>query len=257
MSEQEQDFSVRLRRLIETVDIANLLSSPIIESIRNLLENSAASLGSGEASVLVREGVEGDLRFLTAIGVVAEQLHELRIPAGKGIAGFVLSSGQPMAVANAVGEETFYAEVDKQTGYSTQTILATPLRYDGEIIGVLEYINRIGEPPFAPFTPEEMDRAAVYADAIASLAHAYDAARLVRELSDKVIAADKDLDLAEIRNWLSELRESAPHRERMELAVMLREVAARGEAERQLCRQLLDAVLQFSNEKSEGSYLSF
>jgi len=56
---------------------------------------------------------------------------------------------------------------------------------------------------------------------------------------------------------LSELRESAPHRERMELAVMLREVAARGEAERQLCRQLLDAVLQFSNEKSEGSYLSF
>jgi len=64
MSEQEQDFSLRLRSLIETVDIANLLSSPIIESIRNLLENSAASLGSGEASVLVREGVEGDLQFL-------------------------------------------------------------------------------------------------------------------------------------------------------------------------------------------------
>jgi len=257
MSEQEQDFSARLRRLVETVDIANLLSSPIVDSIRNLLENSAASLGSGEASVLVREGETGDLRFLTAIGAVAEQLQDVRVPAGKGIAGFVLSSGQPMAVADAVGEETFYAEVDKRTGYSTQTILATPLRYDGEVIGVLEYINRIGEPPYAPFTPEEMDRAAVYADAIASLVHAYDAARLVRELSDKVIAADKSLDLAEIRTWLSELRDSGPHRERMELAVMLREVAARGDAERQLCRQLLDAILRFSDEKSEGSYLSF
>jgi sigma-B regulation protein RsbU (phosphoserine phosphatase) len=257
MSDQEQDFSARLRRLVETVDIANLLTSPIIDSIRNLLENSAASLGSGEASVLVREGANGDLRFLTAIGAVAEQLHEMTVPAGKGIAGFVLSSGQPMAVADAGGEETFYAEVDRRTGYSTQTILATPLRYDGEVIGVLEYINRIGEPPYEPFTPEEMDRAAVYADAVASLVHAYDAAKLVRELSDKVITTDKEVDLPEIRKWLSDLRDSGPHRERMELAVMLREVAARGDAERRLCRELLDAILRFSNEKNEGSYLSF
>ena len=108
-----------LRRLIETVDIANMLTSPIFDSIRNLLQISASSIGSGEASVLVRDGSAGDLRFLTAIGAVAEQLSEMRIPAGKGIAGFVLSSGQPMAVADAGGEETFYAEVDRRTGYRT------------------------------------------------------------------------------------------------------------------------------------------
>src|SRR5690242_19035624 len=128
MPDQEPDLNAKLRRLVETIDIANLLTSPIIGSIRDLLDNSAVSLGSGEASVLVREGVDGDLRFLTAIGAVAEQLMEMTIPAGKGIAGFVLSSGQHMAVADAVGEQTFYAEVDKRTGYSTQTILATPLR---------------------------------------------------------------------------------------------------------------------------------
>ena len=159
MPEQDEiDFGRRIRRLIETVDIANMLTSPIFDSIRNLLQISAASIGSGEASVLVRDGSAGDLRFLTAIGAVAEQLSEMRIPAGKGIAGFVLSSGQPMAVADAGGEETFYAEVDRRTGYTTQTILATPLRYEDEVIGVLEYINRQGEPPFAPFTPEEMDK---------------------------------------------------------------------------------------------------
>src|SRR5437867_978804 len=142
------DISDKLQRLVETVDIANLLTSPIIDSIRNLLEMSATSVGSADASVLVRDGSAGDLRFLIAIGSVAEQLSEMKIPAGKGIAGFVVSSGQPMAVADAGGEESFYAEVDKRTGYSTQTILATPLRYDGEVIGVLEYINRRGEPPF-------------------------------------------------------------------------------------------------------------
>jgi signal transduction protein with GAF and PtsI domain len=251
------DFSDRLRRLIETVDLANMLTSPIIDSIRNLLETSATVIGSGEASVLVRDGTEGDLKFLTAIGEVADQLLELKIPAGKGIAGFVLSSGQPMAVADAVGETTFYAEVDKRTGYSTQTILATPLRYDGDVIGVLEYVNRRGDPPFEAFTPDEMDKAAVYADAIASLINAYNAAKLFRDFSDKVITSDSELGMADIREWLSSIRESGDHHQRMELAVMLREIAERGDAERQLCRDLLEAILRFANSKDEGSYLSF
>jgi len=254
---EDFDLSSKLRRLIETIDIANLLTSPIIDSIRNLLGVSAAAMGSGEASVLVRDGNEGGLRFLIAIGEVADQLSDVKIPAGKGIAGFVLSSGQPMAVADAVGEETFYAEVDKKTGYTTQTILATPLRYDGDVIGVLEYINRRGGPPFEPFTPDEMDRAAIYADSIASLVNAYNAARLVRELSEKVLSSDDPADLDEIRKWLNSIRESEDHRERMELAVMLREIAHRGEAERKLCRELLEAILRFSEEKNEGSFLSF
>lgn len=252
---KDPEFGDRLRRLVETIDIANLLTSPIINSIRGLLETSAAAIGSGEASVLVRDGVGGDLKFLTAIGAVAEQLAEIKIPAGKGIAGFVLSSGQPMAVADAVGEETFYAEVDKSTGYSTQTILATPLRYDGDVIGVLEYVNRQGEPPFEPFTPDEMDMAAIYADAVASLVNAYNAARLFREFSDRVITGEMPDSIAEMRSWLSQIRESSGHHERMELAVMLREIAERGDAERELCRGLLDAILKFSDNKSESSFL--
>jgi signal transduction protein with GAF and PtsI domain len=255
--QKDSDIGARLQRLIETIDIANMLTSPITDSIRNLLEISAASIDSAEASVLVRDGSEGGLRFLTAIGAVAEQLLEIKIPPGKGIAGFVLSSGQPMAVADAGGEETFYAEVDRRTGYSTQSILATPLRHDGEIIGVLEYVNRRGEPPFKPFTPDEMDRAAIYADAIAALVEAYNSARLMRELGDRAVSGVGELDLAEIRTWLTGLRDTSEHRERMELAVMLREIAERGEAERRLCRELLDSILRFSDEKSETSYLSF
>jgi putative methionine-R-sulfoxide reductase with GAF domain len=70
----------------------------------------------------VRDGVGSDLRFLAATGEVASKLLNLKIPAGKGIAGFVMSSGQPMAVSNVEEEESFYAEVDKETGYSTEMI---------------------------------------------------------------------------------------------------------------------------------------
>lgn len=258
MPEQRNtDFSDRLRRLIETIDLANVMTSPIIDSIRSLLGSSSSALGSGEASVLIRDGENGDLRFLTAIGSVADQLLEMRIPAGKGIAGFVLSSGQPMAIADAVGEEAFYAEVDRRTGFSTQTILATPLRYDGDVIGVLEYINRQGDPPFEPFTPNEMDQAAIYADSIAALVNAYSSAKLFREFSERVIRSGKDSDIDEIRSWISQIRAGEGHRERLELATMLREIAERGDAERALCRDLLEAILKFSDGTRNAGYLKF
>lgn len=248
----------KLRALVETTDIAGVLTEPLTRSIENLLRISAGEMNSGEASVLVRDGDEGDLKFLTAIGEVADQLMDMKIPAGKGIAGFVISSGQPMAVADAGGEETFYAEVDKMTGYSTQTILATPLRQNGEVIGVLEYINRRGEPPYASFTPEEMDKAAFFAEAIASLINAHEAAKLYQGMCDK-LASDQEgaYDLQAIKAWIGSLRETNEHTEMLELAVLLREIAGRGDAERAMCRDILETILRFSDSKAETSYMGY
>lgn len=255
--EDQSDLTVKLRQLIETIDVAKLMTDPLTTSIKELLAVSAGNLDSEEASVLVRDGDLGDLRFLVATGKVADRLMEMRIPAGKGIAGFVLSSGQPVAVTDVGEESTFYAEVDRQTGYSTQTILATPLRYNGEVIGVLEYVNRRGQPPFKPFTPDEMDRAAIYADAIAAIVNAYESAKLFSDLSDRVLSSGGDIYFGEVREWLAGIRGSAENRERLDLAVLLREVAGRGDAERKLCRELLESIVRFSNEKNETSYLSY
>jgi len=247
----------KLRRLVETIDAANALTEPLSRSIEELLRISAAEINSDEASVLIRDGDEGNLRFLSAIGQVAEKLLNMTVPAGKGIAGFVLSSGQPMAVSDVGEEQSFYAEVDKKTGYSTQMILATPLRHGGEVIGVLEYINRRGEPPFEPFTPVEMDKAAIFADAIASLVNAYESAKIFRELGQKIVANRESVDIESLRQWLKGLRSSSDHREMMDLAVLVRELASRGDSERQMCRQILESVLHYSDAKSDTSFLNY
>ena len=258
MSDAEKNkLEEKLRSIIETIDVADALTAPLTISIENLLKISAAEINSEEASVLVRDGDAGDLRFLSAIGKVAEHLKTLRIPAGKGIAGFVFSSGQPMALTDVGEEDSFYAEVDKQTGYSTQTILATPLRHEGEIIGVLEYINRIGEPPYESFTSDEMDRVALFAEAIGSLVNAYESAKLFRDLGNKMITAPEKLKLQEMREWISNLRETTEHKEMIELALTVRELAGRGDAERQMCREILESVLRYTENEAETSFLSF
>lgn len=252
--QNDTDLANKLRRLIETIDIANLLTDPLTRSITDLLRATAGELGSEEASVLIRDGNEGDLRFLCAIGKVAEHLIDVRVPAGKGIAGFVLSSGQPMGVSNVESDEAFYAEIDKATGYSTEIILATPLTYEGEVIGVLEYINRVGDGPYEAFTPDEMDKAARFADAIASLLHAYESAKLFREFGERVVS-DESFEVDEVREWLSEFRGSPEHREMMDIAVIVRELSDRGDDERRLCREVLESLLKYTSQRSDTSFL--
>jgi GAF domain-containing protein len=221
---------------------------------------AAASVGCDEGSVIVREGDEGGLKFLVAIGQVADKLMGMTIPPGKGIAGFVFASGQPMAVADARQAEGFYSGIDDQTGYKTDTLLTTPLRAGEEVVGVLQFVNREGEPLvnesgdsyYPPFTPEEMDRAAYFADAIATLVEAHEASGLVENLFQRAMDAESLMAAATngsggaakgrrkaspVQKWLQSVRAAPEHKDMVGMAVALREVASRGEAERHLCRE--------------------
>jgi signal transduction protein with GAF and PtsI domain len=259
-------FEAQLRDAIRAVDVATLMTSPLRRSIENLLHVAGDAMGSDEASVLVRDGNLGGLKFLVAIGEVADKLAKVRIPPGKGIAGFVFASGQPMAVADVAQEETFYAEVDRATGYSTHTILATPLRVGGETVGVLEFVNRLGDPPYRPFTPDEMDSAAHFADAIATLVDAHETAGLVETLFERSVKANKKSETGsgkrnnnDLLKWLDKVRSAPEHRDLILLAVRLRDIASRGDAERVLCREVLEALDRFTGKKSASgmSYLGF
>ena len=48
----DETLNIKLRKLIETVDIANLLTEPLTSSIRDILAVSASEVGAREASVL-------------------------------------------------------------------------------------------------------------------------------------------------------------------------------------------------------------
>jgi sigma-B regulation protein RsbU (phosphoserine phosphatase) len=259
-------FEAQLREAVRAVDVANLMTSPLKRSIENLLHVAGRAMGSDEASVLVRDGNEGGLKFLAAIGEVADKLMKVRLPPGKGIAGFVFASGQPVAIADVAQEETFYAEVDRATGYSTQTILATPLSVEGETVGVLEFVNRLGEPPYQPFTPEEMDKAAHFADAIATLVDAHETAGLVETLFERAVKGSNQSETKkneeasrDLLKWLKGVRSAPEHRDLLMLAVRLRDIAGRGEEERALCRDVLEALDRFTGKRAAANagYFSF
>lgn len=260
----EATHAERVREKVAAIDVSNSLSVPLKLAIDDILQVAAESVGSADASVLVRDGNEGGLRFLLAVSEIEEELLKIRIPPGKGIAGLVFSSGQPMAVNDVSSEGSFWSGADKAIGFKTITLLATPLRTGNETIGVLEFVNRPGEPPYPPFTPEEMDRAAHFADTIAHLLNAYELAVLVESLFDRTIkttiaSTESGKGDDELREWLKSSDAAPEHRDLLLLVVSLREIVSRGQAERELCRDMLETLARFTakNSASSSSYFNF
>ena len=260
---RNKSAAAQMSEVINLIDVSDSLTLPLKRAIDDLLQLAAASVHSAVASVLVRDGDQGGLKFLTATSGVSDELLALRLPPGAGIGGLVFSTTQPMAVADVSNEGSFWSEADRRTGFKTITLLATPLRTNGEMVGVLEFVNRPGDPPYPPFTPAEMDSASRFADAIARLVDAYEIGQLVESLFNYSIKADATTTSpatreSDLREWLARSPAPAEHRDLLMLWVSLRQIVTRGGPEREFCRNLLEIISKFTKGHSgDGSNYGF
>ncbi len=73
----------------------------------------------------------------------AEGSKEIRIPADEGIAGAVFTSGRAENISNPYEDPRFNPEVDRHTGFRTESILTMPiLNKEGGRIGVTQVLNK-------------------------------------------------------------------------------------------------------------------
>ncbi|KAI3360964.1 hypothetical protein L3Q82_013168 [Scortum barcoo] len=80
--------------------------------------------------------------------------NEVQVPWGKGIIGYVAEHGETVNISNAYEDHRFSDEIDKLTGYKTQSILCMAIcNSDGEVIGVVQAINK--NPMGTPFTEDD------------------------------------------------------------------------------------------------------
>src|SRR5262249_16666079 len=79
---------------------------------------------------------------------VARRLASLRFSAQEGIAGEALRSGRGLKVDDVATEKHFYSLIDRHTGLTTRAILAAPLIFNDDRIGVVEVVNPLHAPSF-------------------------------------------------------------------------------------------------------------
>ncbi|MET0693576.1 MAG: GAF domain-containing protein [Propionibacteriaceae bacterium] len=111
-----------------------------LELMTSIAAVAAQRLGAAACSVALVEGSE--LVFVAASGTEAAQVVGMRIPVGRGIAGWVAASGQGIAVADVARDQRFDEETALRTGYLPASILAVPVDSDDGPLGVLEVLDR-------------------------------------------------------------------------------------------------------------------
>ena len=192
LAEAEAEVDRLYRRLQEEVGIRNRLihvstqlgTTLQLSELLKLIMDSAKEMFQVEAcSVILVDEETGDLIIEVAVGDKSEAVAQQRIPAGKGIAGRVVQTGEPLVVSSASEDPNFFSGVDQAVGFQTRNLMAAPLQVRGRTIGALEIINTRSRPEFSA---EDLNLAGALAS---QAAIAIDNARLYQQLSDALLTA--------------------------------------------------------------------
>src|SRR5579885_2517183 len=127
-------------KLAEILSICQKMNSERdLSALLDLIAREATSLlGCDRASIFLLDRERNELWSKVALG----SEETLRFDASLGIAGSVMLTGEAINVRDAYRDPRFYGGIDGQTGYRTQSVLAVPVRNQGqEIIGVFEALN--------------------------------------------------------------------------------------------------------------------
>jgi GAF domain-containing protein len=92
-------------------------------------------------SIALLEPDDEHLVFRAATGAGADEVIGLRLPVSSGLAGWVVSSGQPIAVHDVRADPRFAVHVAESTGYVPRSILAAPVTRSGDAVGVMEVLD--------------------------------------------------------------------------------------------------------------------
>ncbi|HSE39960.1 MAG TPA: PP2C family protein-serine/threonine phosphatase [Acidobacteriota bacterium] len=133
----------KTNRLLEIVKIRKLLNSTLrLERILQIiLETATKSLMADRGTVYIIDEKKKELWSKVLQGDVKV---EIRLPIGKGIAGYVAKTGKTIIIKDAYKDPRFNPEVDKRTGYTTKTMLCTPMKdRKGKKIGVIQIVNKL------------------------------------------------------------------------------------------------------------------
>lgn len=128
-------------------------------------------------SLLLMDEATGDLEFVMTIEGGEEKLAGVRVPAGQGVVGHVVSTGEWEIVADVEQDPRFYRKVSEDAGFQTRSILCVPMIAKGRAIGAVELLNKL-DGPFSEGDAERLLRMAAF------IAVAIENAHLFQQVAD-------------------------------------------------------------------------
>ncbi len=134
----------RVAQLVAAVSAATEAMEPpgYNDMLQAVVDTARELFGAAACSIATIDDEWLYLHYRVASGEGAAQIVGERLPLGRGIAGWVASSGASIAVDDVGQDPRFARDVAERTGYIPKGILAAPLETRDSVIGVLSVLDR-------------------------------------------------------------------------------------------------------------------
>jgi len=128
--------------------------------LQSIVEVARAIFAARASSIFLLDEEADELVFEAVSGEGAGALVGTRLPSSTGIAGWVLVTRQPLVLDDVRSDPRFSREAAERTGFVPQGLMAVPLLYEEQALGVLQVLDR---PQRSRFSLREMDLLGLFA----------------------------------------------------------------------------------------------
>lgn len=158
------------------ISVARRIAGDVEERLLQTIVDATARLFHAEAaSIALHERDPERLEFRVASGARGAGAIGLTVKPSQGIAGYVFSTGQALALSDVASDPRFDRETAERTGYVPRSIAAVPLLGEQGTVGVLQVLDKQDS---SAFSLQDMELLAVFAG---QAAVAIEAARIQRD----------------------------------------------------------------------------
>lgn len=137
-SDEPELTSAQLKLIIEAAQITN--SNIKIDEVLNTIVQAASLLTEADRGTLYI--VDSNAQELWSKVIRGDDIEEIRLKIGQGLAGWVAATGEIVNIKDVRKDKRFEANVDRETGYITKSMLCFPIKNKaGYIVAVIQLLN--------------------------------------------------------------------------------------------------------------------
>lgn len=260
-TKNQGDLVEQLHDLIRAIETSGRAILPLNtdELLRSIVEAAARIFGAAGASLALVNEKEQTLEFKISYNAGDFDVVGMSIPVDRGIAGYVVMTGQPLSVSNVQQDPRFDRKFAESTGYIPNSILATPLFSGEQVIGVMEVLDKIDA---ASFGLQDMELLGIFASQAAIAIHQSQQQANLNEaflIGLKRLSAEYSGGIDELVEELEQRRaqsfidEEATSADLLILADLFNDLSNLGYAGRKACLDILRAFSDYSRSRPRYS----
>ena len=174
---ERAEAAIELLRPLQTVTEAASSNEVLHLLLRDLLYGIRRFLGADTARILLLSEDGADLIVRASSGLEEINTEEIRIPMGRGVAGEIAVTGEPMLLDDLLTHEVVRPLFRERV----RSLIGAPLRVKGDVVGVVH----VGAHTVSHFTQEDLRLLVRVAEGVSS---ALERARLYAQLDATVTA---------------------------------------------------------------------